>query len=713
MATTDLATRGKLVAIAPVPASGVEPKPLQPPMAHSCRTCAMRKVKCDKAAPTCSTCSKAKLECVYQPLAPRRRKRKSSANLDHLTPHEKLARYERILQQLGVLEAEPPTATSPPTGEAQDTAQPNEQEKALLRFVPWGHSQISQTGKLLADQGRSRYIDSDLWRDLGHNEDDAISEDEDEDEHLFRYDQFLAGNSAPDPLTGTFLGCNQQSLLHYHPTHADAMILWHTHVNNVEPIIKILHIPSVTKMVKTVSQQPGAAHRTEECLLFTIYHFAVFSMTEEECIEKLGQPRVILRQQYHFAARQALVNAGFLKTTEMSVLQALVLFLMPCRHSYDPHTFWILTGVAVRIAQRMGIHHDGSKLGLSPFEVQMRRRLFYQLLPLDATASQTSGVGMTMPPSSWDTEPALNINDDQIWPGMIEAPEEQRGATEMMFCLSRFCIGMFISKAGKRGNGELKDHDEADRVIGEAESEVEEKYIRYCDVINPLHFLTIGLARSGITAMRLRVRLPRAKNQIVTDAERKEMVQLAQKILDTDSAAHAHESLMKKFGWHVGVFFLWGTWDSLVFLLTTLWTKPDLLTPSEIKAAWDRIEQVYRNHPELLDTKRALHVAFQRLTIKAWEASRSDSSDLATTLRSLRQGNSTKNNINMSASSSLSVKASDASLGENLASAELLGSDFGGNDFDLDPADWTFWDRLIQSDRPGETEDVVGQYLSQ
>jgi hypothetical protein len=131
-----------------------------------------------------------------------------------------------------------------------------------------------------------------------------------------------------------------------------------------------------------------------------------------------------MMQRYHFATRQALVNAYFLKTTEMSVLQSLVLFLLPCRYFYDSHTYWILTGVAVRIAQRMGIHRDGDKLGLSPLDVQMRRLLFYQLLPLDGNASVLSGTGISVMPDAWDTQPPLNIDDDQIWPGMTETPQE-------------------------------------------------------------------------------------------------------------------------------------------------------------------------------------------------------------------------------------------------------------------------------------------------
>ncbi|KAI5924909.1 mitogen-activated protein kinase [Camillea tinctor] len=555
--------RNQPVAIAPAPVGGAtdlgaKGGPPQHVMPYACQTCAKRKVKCDKAIPICSSCRKSKIECTYQAPPPRWRTRKLASDV-----LERLARYERILHQHGLLEK----------------SQFGEATISEPVSINWNEPEALRTGRLLAGQGRSRYIDSSLWHTIGDDGMQHVSDAEEEEEEE---DLVFAGideDFALDPLTGAFIG-SRRDLLQYHPTHEKAMILWETHIENVEPLCKILHIPSTTKMLEANSWQPGMASKVDECLMFAIYHFAVFSMTEEECAAKLGQPRAVLMQRYHLATRQALVNASFLRTTELSILQALVLFLMPCRYAYDSHTFWILTGVAVRIGQRMGIHKDGEKLGLPPFDDQMRRRLFYQLLPLDGDASQMTGTGISIMPDVWNTQRPLNINDDQIWPGMTEAPEEQKGGTEMVFCLSRSCLGEFFAGARRRANGAnsglLKDYQDAELLISEAENEVEEKYIRYCDIVNPLHFLTIGLARSGITAMRLRVRLPRVRGPNATDAEQREAFELAQKILDTDTTAYAHAGL-KKYRWYVRPFFLWGTWDALIFVLTTLWKRCNLL----------------------------------------------------------------------------------------------------------------------------------------
>ena len=429
-------TRDGLIAIAPTSASSASPSDVGANgaqtglhMLYTCQTCTKRKVKCDKATPVCSTCRRAKLDCFYQAPPPRSRKRKHGDEL-----LDKLVRYEGILQQNGLL---PGDADTTPSIEKT----PPEEPISLY----WNEPETSRTGKLLANRGKSRYIDSNLWRNFGDDESLHMSDD-DNDEGSHAVAEFGAG-FAPDPLTGAFMG-SSVSLLQLHPTHDKAMVLWKTHTENVEPLCKILHLPTVSKMVERVSKQPATASSVDECLLFAVYHFAALSMSEDECDQRLGQSRAILVERFHLASRQALVNASFLKSTEMAVLQALVLFLLACRNTYDANTFWILTGVAVRIGQRMGIHRDGEKLGLPPFEVQMRRRLFYQLLPLDGGASQMSGTGISMMPDAWDTQQPLNLDDNQIWPGMTEFPEERKGATELIFCLSRSWVGKVFATAG-------------------------------------------------------------------------------------------------------------------------------------------------------------------------------------------------------------------------------------------------------------------------
>lgn len=663
---------------------------------YSCQTCAKRKVKCDKIKPTCSSCRSRELQCLYQAPPPRRRKRQlSSGDVD-----EKLARYERILSEHGLL----------PQG-AQESPSPNSapQEPISLRFIE-PHAETSKMGKVVVSQGGSRYINSITWRNLGDDEMQRVSVPEygEKDEPETALD---SSDFPPDPLTGAFMGY-QENLFHYHPTHAEAMILWNTQIENVEPLCKVLHIPSSSKMAREVTRAPETASRANECVLFAVYHFAVFTLTDEQCEKLFGRSRSTLMHRFHLATRQALVNASFLTTSDTSVIQALIIFLLACRHEYDPNTYWILTGVAVRIAQRMGLHRDGEALGLPPFDVQLRRRLFYQLIPLDGIASQLSGTGIAVTPESWDTKEPLNINDDQIWPGMTTAPQEQKGATDMIFCLARACIGKFFARS-MRGTaaGDFQHHNAVEPLIKEAESEVEEKYIRYCDIVNPLHFLTIGMARSAITSMRIKTRLPRVRDQTATDAERKELFQLAHKIIDTDAAAFAHTGL-QRYQWHVKSFWAYGSWDSLIYVLTSL-RRPGLLSRDEVDDTWGKMEQVYSNHGDFLASKQPLHVAFRSLTLKAWNSNPPSSSsvepDYISTLRSRqREHLKTRSAIEDRKATTSDLENDQASptgpdptveVGSNF---DHLSGDVGlgmNSEFNIDTEDWILWDQLIKNDQ--------------
>lgn len=678
-------------------------------MPYTCQTCTRRKVKCDKLSPVCSTCQKAKLECFYQAPPPRKRKRKMSGDVN-----ERLAYYERMLQQHGILTDDP--GSSAPI------------DPPLAQSVPIrDHSYHEpKAGRLLSGNGTTRYIDSNLWRNLGEEEMTRIADDEDnvvdEDPPGLTPDDRMAG----DPLSGAFLGVSR-SLLEFHPSAAHARLLWQAHVENVEPICKVLHIPTVASMVETASAHPYYASEADECILFAIYHFAIVSLSDEYCQLTFGQPRNALRVRYHNALRQALINASFLRTTQVSVLQSFILYLLSTRHQNDPHTFWMLTGAAVRIAQRIGLHKDAESLGLPPFDVQMRRRLFYQILPLDGYASQISGTGITVDPHSWDSKQPLNLNDDQIWPGMTHQPEEQKGATEMIFFLARAEMGAWYMKAmngqlgGQSGQPPLYksfswqgcETVKAD-LVDEMEAVIETKYLRYCDILNPLHTLLLIMARSAANAARLRMKLPSLRANTATIEERREVCTIAGRIIDTDSAAYTNPGLTR-FMWHIKAFF---QWDALICMLISM-TKPGLLTLTELENAWRRIEQVFANHGEILDRNRMLNTAVGRITLKAWDANPpafavSGDPSFILALRALHAQREEKRRRNDHAGmigqsttvteGTENTTPADPSPSSDLKaleqSADGAAMEFGlDNDFTFDSADFMFWEKLIQDYR--------------
>ncbi|KAF2725270.1 hypothetical protein K431DRAFT_281225 [Polychaeton citri CBS 116435] len=586
-------------------------------MSFTCQTCTRRKVKCDKALPVCSACKKSKLECFYVEPPPRKKKRRNSTE----DIHQRLSHYEQILKANGLMTSE--GVVKSPNGHlgSSSTARSESQNESPNPMHTAESFKLKSTGKLFAGKGKTRYVDSNLWRNVG---DEDLGDSSDED------DSYQANSTAPlsvqspsDPVSLAILspGVPARDLTEFHPSPSVAMKLWELYVSNVEPVVKMFHVPTARNRLHEVySKSPLDIQRSTEALIFAVHHFAITSLCDEECLAQFGRPRAPLLSHYDTALRHALVNAHFLRTTELPVLQAFVLFLLAYRTRADPHVFWILTGICLRISQRLGLHRDGEALGLSPYDVQLRRRLWWQLLPLDGIAAQLSGTGLDTSIDTWDTKQPTNINDRDFDPSTATPLQDREGATDMIFCLTRAQVGkwhQFVhSKLGSWGRAwQTADMDELERSIDDLESTIESKFLRYCEIINPIHCMAHTMARTAIGATRLRLRLPRFRNsETKSDELRKALFDLSIKIIDYDCSVYENP-VLRRFHWHVRAFF---QWDSMIWILHEI--RDNNLSVQQTSLAWERLTKVYKNHPEILTKKGALNVAVRRLSLKAWDA---------------------------------------------------------------------------------------------
>ena len=96
---------------------------------------------------------------------------------------------------------------------------------------------------------------------------------------------------------------------------------------------------------------------------------------------------------------------------------------------------WILNGLAIRLAQSINLNRDGSSLQLSPFETEMRLRLWWHLCVLDSRAPEDQGFQPTVDVMNRQLRLPLNVNDSEICPDMARLPEESNCWTEMSFFL--------------------------------------------------------------------------------------------------------------------------------------------------------------------------------------------------------------------------------------------------------------------------------------
>lgn len=147
-----------------------------------------------------------------------------------------------------------------------------------------------------------------------------------------------------------------------------------------------------------------------------------------------GLPKAELIHKYRLGLEHALAKADFLNSPDLVLVQAFTLFLFLLRLDESPGFVWMMTGLAIRMAQSIGLHRDGTNFqNLKPYDIEMRRRVWWAVCMLDIRASENQGTDMTIANDSFDTKLPLNINDTDIEPDSEQPLTEREGMTDIFF----------------------------------------------------------------------------------------------------------------------------------------------------------------------------------------------------------------------------------------------------------------------------------------
>lgn len=279
------------------------------------------------------------------------------------------------------------------------------------------------------------------------------------------------------------------------------------------------------------------------------------------------------------------------------------------RGQIDSQSHWLLTGLATRLAQTMGLHREHSLKQLKPFDAELRRRLWWQIVMLDDRSSQLLGVaGGTF--FHADTKVPINVNDSDLSPYMMQPLESSPGPTEMLFCTIRLQIGLCMRRL-KMATLSYKATADKEAIIDAFEKSLE-AILKQCEPSIPLHLLSVFLGRSAVCQMRFAM-LQADPNHQTSPEIGDRLFGLALQILQYDARSYANRSL-QRFLWHVGSSF---PFQAMIHILINLLVR----TPSgdEMQQAWLHINQALEDHPELiLEVNNPLYFALGNLTLKAW-----------------------------------------------------------------------------------------------
>ncbi len=309
--------------------------------ARSCVTCRRRKVKCDKQFP-CSNCSKAGQQCVFP--APGRAPRRPRTGGKVVSEREaellkRLRRLEGVVEELsGQVEIEaikhsPSSDNSSSHRDGDHSTDTNSNSKGTVRVVGmdegsgnrklWiqrafrigsGKSHPGDTlnmrqrnadlhgigppktefsadgsnrgvGRLVLDEGKSRYVASPFWA--------SVNDEVEEIREMLDDQEFDSDSDAPAPPSDVLTEPNHQSFIMgysssevdlkaLHPLPSQIPFYWQTFLENVQPLVKILHTPTMNKVIKEVQNNLDSLSKSTEALMFAIYFATITSMNANE-----------------------------------------------------------------------------------------------------------------------------------------------------------------------------------------------------------------------------------------------------------------------------------------------------------------------------------------------------------------------------------------------------------------------------------------------
>lgn len=166
-----------------------------------------------------------------------------------------------------------------------------------------------------------------------------------------------------------------------------------------------------------------------------------------------------------------------------------------------------MVGLLVRIARAMSIHRELA--GETAFVAELRRRTWYNIVFLDCYASVDRGTEAAIHPDTFNRQLPHNVNDadfNEDTPVIVNREGEITECT-MSLCAQEGSITSLHLALAEESPGGVKWQKRLEMAYA-YQRKVNEKYLKYCDISNPLHRPIIGTGTAAANSMILRAVRP-------------------------------------------------------------------------------------------------------------------------------------------------------------------------------------------------------------
>lgn len=327
---------------------------------------------------------------------------------------------------------------------------------------------------------------------------------------------------------------------------------------------------------------------TWEVLVLAICFSAVVSASQEQCLSIFGQGRDWCIRNIRLAVEQGLARENLINTQETHVLQAAVLFLL-CLRWFDSRLAWAQASIVVRVAQGQKVHRDGQFSGLSPFNTEMQRRLWWHICILDVLCSEDEGTDTQIRPGMFDTKIPTNIDIDDLSPDLTILPPARRGFTDVTLCIMHNEIMSNLDWASLNFTPGTTQHHvpEQENVLYTLAARLEEQYLQEFDLEVPIQWLTAVIVRLCLSKARVVNLLNRSRANKALTAVNDEIFDVAVEIVQFARLIQNNEATAQ-WSWLCKSY---KQRHAVSFILSELCDRP--ITP-ETDHAWEIATEMYK-----------------------------------------------------------------------------------------------------------------------
>ncbi|KIN05755.1 hypothetical protein OIDMADRAFT_175917 [Oidiodendron maius Zn] len=380
----------------------------------SCLSCRTRKAKCDRQVP-CMQCSKRGDgdSCTY-PCPPRAEHeggpKASEAQL-------RLRKLEEMVHSL--IKHKPESESSDGDDSLADPP-----ADSSLHLLP---SEASSSSRLKNNGSESNYLGATHWQAILQNIRDiqvVLHAEPEESEDV----STPHGPISPDIFVDTADPLTLADIYKFLPPRHVADKLLSTYFNSRHTQMPIIHTVKFAREYQSFWANPASASFLWISILFAIFNIGsqVYYLSTSD-LHGLDDP----------------TSADYLRISGKAlVAEAALLYGAGklCRQVDNDMEAWMIMGMITRLAIKMGYHRDPCHLkDVSPFEGEMRRRVFVVVEALDCLISFQAGLPPIVHEEDCDAGPPANLFDTDFDEDcrVLPPPRESTDPTPMLYCICK------------------------------------------------------------------------------------------------------------------------------------------------------------------------------------------------------------------------------------------------------------------------------------